>query len=584
MAKPYAGSWDELDQLVNFLAEPAQKQRHKEEQQESLKEQVNALRNFVADQCDRLVDMIDGCDDTAAAMRHVPDSRFHRGHTKPAVAMDTLHLPRTLESRMRSKSPLGQPRNIAFEAVIPEDSAADLSSSKPLTNMNSAIRVAANLKRVAAITKTRVTKIESEMRTKKSDGTIDSDAGNKGGKARAGVFLDIDSMKEALKKKLAKKPYNVTDLYWETGIAQHVARSPRLDSLVGLVIVLNSIWLWVDTDYNNSTTLATAEPIFIFAENLFLVFFLTEWLIRFFAFKSKRSSLGDGWFMFDTFLVCAMIFETWILTIVFIAYGEVDLDLAALGILRVVRLLRMFRMARLLRIFPELAVIIRAMRSAFWMLVILSTLIYAFAIIFTQLLDGKNKPTTSMEYRNFRTVEKSMSTLLLTGAFPDQQDLALGLDSIHFGYYLLLLSYLFLAALTMLNMLTGTLVEVVRITSRIEQEELKLMRIREEVDEVMQSFGWNIEEVVMNKAEFFSLLSSRDHFVKMSLLGIDVPALLDAGEVFFQTQEGMTGGNLMQLIFSLRAEQHVTVKDLTESSQRLLHDVVEVLRRHAGIN
>ena len=53
-------------------------------------------------------------------------------------------------------------------------------------------------------------------------------------------------------------------------------------------------------------------------------------------------------------------------------------------------------MARLLRSVPELLIIVRAiaiaLRSVFFLMVLLFGLVYVFALLFSQLFDGKNQP------------------------------------------------------------------------------------------------------------------------------------------------------------------------------------------------
>merc|ERR1719159_487672 len=113
-------------------------------------------------------------------------------------------------------------------------------------------------------------------------------------------------------------------------------------------------------------------------------------------------------------LVTLMIFETWVMTIIYLIIGTGN-DNSGLGnasILRLVRLLRltrMARMARLLRAMPELMILVKgifvATRSVFFTLCLLFIVIYVFGIAFTQLV-GKWMPA------EFGTVSESMHTLL----------------------------------------------------------------------------------------------------------------------------------------------------------------------------
>merc|ERR1712003_287953 len=102
--------------------------------------------------------------------------------------------------------------------------------------------------------------------------------------------------------------------------------------------------------------------------------------------------MKDGWFVFDTFMVTMMIFETWIMFVVVAAAGGGGQSLGNAGMLRILRLLRlsrMARMARLLRSMPELLILIKgmvaALRSVFFTLLLLVILMYVFAILFRQM-------------------------------------------------------------------------------------------------------------------------------------------------------------------------------------------------------
>jgi hypothetical protein len=133
-------------------------------------------------------------------------------------------------------------------SVIPSrDSVVSLKESNP--NRNTAI----NLKTIGQKAKSRIT-----------------------GKKPVRVFFDADSLKTQLRENIGKRPYNVEDFYWESGCAQSIARNEAFEIVTLLIIALNSIWLWVDTDLNHATTLLDAQPVFVIVEIAFGVFFLAE--------------------------------------------------------------------------------------------------------------------------------------------------------------------------------------------------------------------------------------------------------------------------------------------------------------------
>merc|ERR1712137_127832 len=101
-----------------------------------------------------------------------------------------------------------------------------------------------------------------------------------------------------------------------------------------------------------------------------------------------------------------MVFETWVITLLILMVGGGEGggigDVSVMRLFRLLRLTRMARMVRLLRAMPELMVMIKAMsvamRSVFFALCLLMSLIYVFSIAFTQLLE-----TTEIGAENFNS-------------------------------------------------------------------------------------------------------------------------------------------------------------------------------------
>merc|ERR1712217_348918 len=112
------------------------------------------------------------------------------------------------------------------------------------------------------------------------------------------------------------------------------------------------------------------------------------------------------------------------------------------SLLRILRLLRLTRMARMLKLLvhmPEIMIVIRAIctatRTVFVTMFLLTIICYTFAIFFTQMSRG-----TTLSDQYFGSVGQSLSTLLLTGAFPDQYDIMTeaGAESYIFWFPLLI--------------------------------------------------------------------------------------------------------------------------------------------------
>eukprot|EP00435_Cladocopium_sp_Y103_P037208 s1613_g9.t2 len=377
----------------------------------------------------------------------------------------------------------------------------------------------------------------------------------------AAAFPDADALKRALKQNLSKEAYDVSQFYWETGCCQRIARSSCFENLTLLMIAINSVWIWIDTDLNKSSTLLDAEPVFIVVENLFCVYFCVELGFRFGAFRFKRDCLKDAWFCFDSLLVGLMVFETWILTIVVAAIGSALSSPSFLRVLRLFRLTRMARMARLLRACPELFVMLKAIgvafRSVMFALLLLLGLVYVFAIFFTQTLDGKHE--------SFKTVSVSMNTLLLNGALPDQSDLVNSLMDEHWFFYGLILTYLLLASLTVMNMLIGILCEVISVVSHVEKEAIKLNAVKASLHRILEETGADSDgDKKLNRQELEMLLGNKKAVATLHDVGVDLLALVDLMDFIFEQNEDLTFEEFMGIVLDLRGDNAATVKDIVD--------------------
>jgi len=210
------------------------------------------------------------------------------------------------------------------------------------------------------------------------------------------------------------EPYNVTDLYKRVGCWQAIARNQYFENLTLLVIVANALWIWVDTDLNTADTLIQADLMFQIMENLFCLFFTLELIIRFMAFRIKKTAFTDRWFVFDVVLVGMMILETWVLTLILMASNSSNgmrglRNASMVRTLRLLRMARMVRIARLLRAVPELLVMIRgivaAMRSVMVTLVLLALILYVFGVSLRLILNDTDAGKKILQYRGKLDVE-----------------------------------------------------------------------------------------------------------------------------------------------------------------------------------
>jgi hypothetical protein len=405
------------------------------------------------------------------------------------------------------------------------------------------------------------------------------------------VFADASAMKEKIREAVSKKEYNVADLYFETGIAQKIATNQIFEYITLGVIAFNALWIAVDTDGNDADLLTEAKLHFQIAEHAFCAYFTFEWTVRFFAFKIKKSALGDMWFCFDSFLVIMMVLETWVLTIIVICIGGSSgsglSNTSMLKLVRLVRLTRMARMARLLRALPELIILIKgivvASRSVFFTLLLLVLIMYFYAVVLRQLLGQLTDGSESAELlinERFPSVPTTMWSLLLDGVLPDQSAIVRDSSAEHPILGFIVLSFVMLASLTVMNMLVGVLCEVVSVVSSVEKEQLSVSYVKQRLLQLFEDLGVDEDDDnKVSKAEFDSLLMQSEAARIIAEIGVDVVGLVDMADYIFKDGVELSFADFMELILQMRGSNSSTVKDIVDMRRFLLTELSGVGNR-----
>ena len=264
------------------------------------------------------------------------------------------------------------------------------------------------------------------------------------------------------------------------GLLPKIAKSALLERATMLVIFVNAIWLSIDIEFNDADIIVEADAGFFIAENMFCAYFTMELLIRYLVYTRTWYALKDPWFVFDLLLVSLMIFETWIMALVYVISdgggGGIVGGTSVLRVARVLRVLRTARMARLVRFMPELMILIKGMmvacRSVFFTLVLLLLITYVFSVAFMQFSRGTPLSDPKYEHAFFDTIPNTLTNLILYCIFPDQQFIYSEVAKISWEMAILVVVFIFLGTLTVMNMLLGVLVEAIKTVSEIEREQM----------------------------------------------------------------------------------------------------------------
>jgi len=377
---------------------------------------------------------------------------------------------------------------------------------------------------------------------------------SKGGGGHDKLFGDMGLDKT----QLDKEEYNVAQFYFDTGIAQAIARSDLFSHITLVVIFCNAIYIGYDADQNFEENLLDAKIQFQVLEYLFCIFFTLEWLVRFLAFRYKRDCLKDMWFKFDTVLVAQMVVETWIFPVALSGGTGIPS-----GLIKLVRLLRLARMARLMRAFPELLAMIKgvkvASRAVGSALVMLIGLIYVFAIImFTLLKDVTDEQVSS----RFRRLGLTMTTLLIDGTFLDGFGYVARslMDTNHYFPLCVLILFVLLSALTVMNMLIGVLCEVVSAVAAAEKEDSAIRLVKDKLLALLRELDEDGSGEI-SRQEIQQVLDNEDAMAVLENLQVDVHHLMEQLDMFFEEGGDLTIQQIMDLILMLRGDRPITMKD-----------------------
>ena len=169
------------------------------------------------------------------------------------------------------------------------------------------------------------------------------------------------------------------------------------------------------------------------------IFFVVEIVIRYLAYPNKKRFFHSGWNIFDTVIVIGSLIP---------AGGS--------GVL-LARLLRVFRVLRLVSMVPELRLLINALLKAIprmgYIALLMFVIFYIYAAMGSMFFHQINEVL-------WGDVSISMLTLFRVATFEDWTDVMYETMAVHPLSWMYYLSFIFLTAFIFLNMMVGTVLEV----------------------------------------------------------------------------------------------------------------------------
>jgi voltage-gated sodium channel len=328
--------------------------------------------------------------------------------------------------------------------------------------------------------------------------------------------------------------------------------SGEANLIFGFMILVNAFAIGIETDsrdpYNTDMRWDIVEWCFLFI-------FTVEMLLRMRQYKFKYFS--DGWNVFDFILVSSGYVSLFLMRVLKTSDGG-DSVVGMLTTLRTVRLLRLCRVLRLFRFFKELWIlaqgIIQATRALGWVMVLLVMVLFICAIFMTRTLgqdpdtlreiegdkcnylDSEEEMSDACRINEyFGSVLRSMLTLFIVMTLEGWPDIArVTMAHYHWSLALVFVAFIMVVNITLLNLVTGIIVENVLTISR--QDELEKLNLQQKERQNRLKTLENVFRMAdidnsgdVSKAEFEN--SIQDKEVINQLMSIDI-TVLDAEDLF----------------------------------------------------
>mgnify|MGYP002803551089 FL=1 len=254
-----------------------------------------------------------------------------------------------------------------------------------------------------------------------------------------------------------------------------VVRHPGFDGFFSLVVILNSVFIGFEVEFSIQTPPVRSEFMQV-CQYSFTGLFALELLLRIVAFGCGLFWSDDWmWAILDVFIVLTSFWE--IVVEVANSQGGVQMEsiagvssLKAFRIIRITRILKTVQLVRVMRFVVALRTLVTSifhtLKSLVWALVLLSLIVYVFAVLFTQAVnDFVNDPElhpklSSQESEASRVYYGSLvSTMLslfmsITGGV-SWEEVLVPLYTISYAWVVIYVFYISFTYFAVLNVVTG---------------------------------------------------------------------------------------------------------------------------------
>eukprot|EP00929_Paragymnodinium_shiwhaense_P101158 TRINITY_DN64016_c0_g1_i1.p1 TRINITY_DN64016_c0_g1~~TRINITY_DN64016_c0_g1_i1.p1 ORF type:complete len:711 (-),score=138.33 TRINITY_DN64016_c0_g1_i1:135-2213(-) len=259
------------------------------------------------------------------------------------------------------------------------------------------------------------------------------------------------------------------------GCCKTIMTHPAFEGYFAFLIISNAFWIGFELQMSIDAAPEKLPDLYLVVGHAFSVNFVIELTVRLLA---ERSGFCGGpnfyWNVFDSVLVSTSVFELFLDIYKVLAMGTLEggntglSNMRLFRIVRITRLIRLFRIARVLRFVRALSLLIFSimitMRSLVWATVLMSLIIYFFAIVICQGVTNHLNETCNEGPCPFRAAldeswgslpRASMSLFQIISGGKDWDDLTRPLGSIDSSLTATVLVFIVFSQFAVLNVVTG---------------------------------------------------------------------------------------------------------------------------------
>jgi voltage-gated sodium channel len=287
---------------------------------------------------------------------------------------------------------------------------------------------------------------------------------------------------ERLKKELrlqfgsesAKVPANQESPPGLRGAVHRIVGSSRFDVLIGIVIVVNSVTIGLESTFELEQWDTT---FFRRIEHVYLFIYTAELLARFYAYG--LSCMRSGWVVFDFILVTMGLFATYMLDpLLKLSIFDLSDDggdaVGMLLVLRTFRLARLARTVRLLAQFKVLWMLVRGLLSSagtmIYIFILFFLVLYVFACMGVELITKPQFALTDLEraanpeydaivMNHWASINLSMLTLIMFSTVDSVGGIYIPMCKHNPGLVVYFVAFMLLVSICLMNLVTAVIVE-----------------------------------------------------------------------------------------------------------------------------